>query len=219
MCFNTIFFDLDDTLYPSTTGLWDALRIRIDRYMIDRMNLSEEVVPDLRKELFIKHGTTMRGLEAVYNIDEQDFLAFVHDVPIEDYLQPDPALRAVLKGFHQRKIIFTNADINHANRVIGALDLGGCFDQIIDICDINPFCKPQPEAFEKALWIAEIREPSTCVMIDDSLRNLETAKQTGMFTVQIGQENCPAGVDASIHSLHELPRIIPNTGGKSKIFT
>jgi FMN phosphatase YigB (HAD superfamily) len=56
-------------------------------------------------------------------------------------------------------------------------------------------------------------------MIDDSLRNLEAAKVAGMFTVQIGQEQCPAGVDASILSLHELPRVIPNNGGNSKIST
>jgi HAD superfamily hydrolase (TIGR01509 family) len=167
MCFKVLFFDLDDTLYPSAAGLWEAIRQRIDLYMIERMNLPREIVPELRKELFLKHGTTMRGLE--------------------DYLQPDPMVRSTLEKYPQRKVIFTNADTNHANRVILALGLEGCFDQIIDIRDIRPFCKPQLEAFNKALHLVGVKDPAECVMIDDAQRNLQAAHETGLFTIQIGE--------------------------------
>ena len=33
MCFETLFFDLDDTLYPPTSGLWDAIGERIETFM------------------------------------------------------------------------------------------------------------------------------------------------------------------------------------------
>lgn len=209
MSFEVLFFDLDDTLYPSSVGLWEAIRVRIDRYMIERMHLPAEIVPDLRKELFLKHGTTMRGLEARYDINEQDFLDFVHDVPLKEYLIPDPSLRKTLELYPQKKVIFTNADTNHANRVIVTLGLEGCFDQIIDIRDIRPYCKPQVEAFQKALELADIASVGNCVMLDDALRNLQAARQAGMYTIQIGVDSCPEGIDASIRSITELPSVIP----------
>jgi putative hydrolase of the HAD superfamily len=209
MCFEVLFFDLDDTLYPSSTGLWEAIRLRIDIYMIEKMHFPAEIVPELRKELFLKHGTTMRGLSKLYQINEQEFLDFVHDVPLAKYLTPAPGLRKTLEKYPQRKVIFTNADTNHANRVIITLGLERCFDQIIDIRDIRPYCKPQPEAFYKALELANVKNSAECVMIDDALRNLKAASETGMFTIQIGAEDCAAGVDASILTILDLPNVIP----------
>lgn len=209
MCFKVLFFDLDDTLYPPAVGLWEAIRVRIDLYMVERMKLPSEIVPALRKELFLKHGTTMRGLQAQYHIDEKDYLEFVHNVPVADYLTPNPTLRRMLEKYPQRKVIFTNADTNHANRVILSLGLEGCFDQIIDIQDIDPFCKPQVQAFTKALGIAGVESPSQCVMIDDALRNLQAASEVGLYTIQIGTESCPEGINAAIRDLIDLPKVIP----------
>ena len=209
MRFNVLFFDLDDTLYPAASGLWKAIRFRIEKYMVEKMNLSADIVPDLRKELFAKHGTTMHGLQENFQLNEQEFLAYVHDIPLTNYIQPDPGLREALCLYPQRKIIFTNADTNHANRVIRTIGLEGCFDQIIDILDIQPNCKPQPEAFQKALQLAHVDDPHECVMIDDALRNLTAAKAAGMYTIQIGAAEPPEGIDASILSLKDLPRVLP----------
>lgn len=98
MRFTTIFFDLDDTLYPSSTGLWNALKERMNLYMRDRMGIPEEDIPVLREQYFKMYGTTLRGLQARHNVDAQDFLAFVHDVPLKDYLTPDPIQRRVIAG-------------------------------------------------------------------------------------------------------------------------
>jgi len=209
MVFKVLFFYLDDTLYPSTSGIWGALQKRIELYMTDVMKFSAEIVPGLRKELFLKHGTTLRGLQREYQVDTQEFLDFVHDIPLGNYLKPDPRLQKTLSLYPQRKVIFTNADTNHANRVIVTLGLEGCFDQIIDIRDIYPYCKPQIEAFQKALQLAGVEDPEECIMIDDAPRNLLAAKTLGLFTIQIGTESCQPEIDASISSLMELPRVFP----------
>jgi pyrimidine 5'-nucleotidase len=208
MCFKVLFIDLDDTLYPSDSGLWDAIKNRIDLYMIERMRLPEEIVPSLRRDLFAKHGTTMRGLQAEYNIDPQDYLDFVHDLPLVEYIRPDPALRQSLEKISQRKVVFTNADTNHATRVIKTLELEGCFDQIIDIRDISPFCKPQAEAFKKAMEIAGVTDPAECIMVDDTLRNLQSAAEAGMYTIQVGAEVQAPGIDAVLTSLVYLPEVL-----------
>ena len=186
MSISTLFIDLDDTLYPPSSGVWSLIRQRIDLYIHERLALPWEQVHDLRRTLFEQYGTTMRGLQAQYHIDEQDYLAFVHNVPVENLIQPDPALGQVLAQYPQRKVIFTNADVNHANRVIKALGFNGLFDQIIDIFAISPYCKPQPPAFQMALSQSGEIDPSRCLLIDDTLANIQAAYTFGFQVVMVG---------------------------------
>ena len=212
MVFEAMFFDLDDTLYPPTSGIWDAIGVRIEKYMQEEVHLPVDQIHTLRKDLWHQYGTTMRGLVELYQVDEEEYLEYVHDVDLAKYLQPDEALRQTLCLYPQRKLIFTNASKNHAQRVINHLGLDGIFDQIIDIQSIHPFCKPQKEAFESAFNLAGIHHPQECVLIDDSQLNLHVAQQLGMFAVRVGVEECSDGVDAAILSLHDLPAVIPVLG-------
>ena len=86
MCKKTIFFDLDDTLYLPTSGIWEAIGKRIEHYMVEKLDFSVEQAPTERHRLFCTHGTTLRGLVIEYQIDDLDFLEYVHDIPIEEYL-------------------------------------------------------------------------------------------------------------------------------------
>lgn len=208
MRFETLFFDLDDTLYSPTSGIWEAIGDRMVQYMITKLDISESTAPAERERLFHTHGTTMRGLVAEYHIDEVDFLEYVHDIPIDQYLSEDIAIRKVLETYPQRKVIFTNADTGHANRVLKTLKLQDLFDQIIDIRSIKPWCKPQIEAFIKALELANISNPGQCVMIDDALRNLVTAHDLGLYTIQVGTQAITHPVNAAIMSLDELPTVL-----------
>lgn len=212
MIFEAMLFDLDDTLYPSTTGVWDALGVRIDRYMHEKVHIPKEEVPELRRALFQQYGTTMRGLVQLYQVDAQDYLDFVHDIDLSKYLRRDDSLRDTLSLYPQRKIIFTNASINHAQRVISQLGLDGLFEKIVDIQSISPYCKPMPAAYQKAFEIAGIHSPEDCVMIDDSASNLRVARELGMFAVHVGAEDRADRADASIVSLLDLPSVVPVIG-------
>ncbi len=209
MNFSTIFFDLDDTLYPSTTGLWGVLRERMVRYMGERMDLPQEQVLALRREYFEKYGTTLRGLQIHHHIDVDDYLAYVHDVPLEEYLQPDPRLRQMLLSLPQHKWIFTNADSQHSQRVIAALNLEGCFEGIIDIRRNEWICKPEAEAYRRAMAFAGESCPQRCLMLDDSPRNLEPAHRLGIFTVLVGSNQSDPSANLSISSLLGLRQALP----------
>lgn len=209
MNFEVMFFDLDDTLYPSTSGIWQAIGKRMDLYMTSILGFKSEEVSPLRQNLFQKYGTTLRGLRTEYGIDEKEFLDFVHDIPLEQFLQPDRGLVETLNLYSDRKVIFTNASQEHARRVISILGLNGIFEQIIDILQLTPDCKPFPDAYSKALSIARIKNPENCVLIDDSPRNLDTASQFGMFTIQVGTHTRSNSADASVVSLIDLPSVIP----------
>jgi putative hydrolase of the HAD superfamily len=211
MRFETLLFDLDDTLYSSTSGIWEAIGDRMVQYMVTKLAIPESTAPTERERLFHTHGTTMRGLVAEYKIDEVDFLEYVHDISIDDYLSPNVAVRNILESYPQRKMIFTNADTGHAIRVLKTLGVEDLFEQIIDIRSIKPWCKPQPEAFAKALTLAGIQKTENCVMIDDSLRNLITAHEMGLFTIQVGEKEVIPPVDAAILTIEELPNVLLHT--------
>lgn len=205
MRFTTFFFDLDETLYPASSGLWQLMRVRIDAYLRERLGFPPEEIDAVREKYFREYGTTLRGLQINHQVDMDDYLAYVHDVPLEQYLRPDPRLRAALEGLSARKFIFTNADCAHAGRVTRALGLEGVFDGCIDVHVIAPYCKPMPEAFEKALAAAGSPEPRTCVLLDDQARITRAARALGMYTVLVGKDDPGADADLALPLLADLP--------------
>jgi putative hydrolase of the HAD superfamily len=210
MKYSTLFFDLDDTLYPAQSGLWDIIKDRISLYMYECLQLPWEEIPSRRAGYYREFGTTMRGLINDFDIDPEEYLQFVHDIPLADYLSPDPALNALIKSYPQQKIIFTNADTKHAQRVMEALQVNDCFDRIIDIHTMSPYCKPLLEAYRIALKVAGEKDPQACVLLDDSPSNLASAKSLGFFTVRVGGNDHMQNYDVQIATIKELADVLPN---------
>ncbi|HNS06730.1 MAG TPA: pyrimidine 5'-nucleotidase [Anaerolineaceae bacterium] len=211
MSFAVMLFDLDDTLYPSTSGVWDAIGDRMDSYIIKTLGVAANEVKQIRNGLFHEYGTTLRGLKTLYHIDERDFLDYVHDIPLAQFLGKDEALIETISAYDSRKVIFTNANQGHAERVLEVLGLADFFPEIVDVLQISPYCKPLPQAYQKALEIIQIEDPEHCVFIDDSPRNLKTAREMGFYTIQVGTENRCEFADAAILSLLDLPDVIPSS--------
>jgi putative hydrolase of the HAD superfamily len=209
MPYSTVFFDLDDTLYPSTSGLWEAIRERMSCYMWERLNLPKEEVPALRKYYFETYGTTLRGLQMYHGVDADEYLAYVHDLPLQLYIQPAPGLRKIILSLSLRKWIFTNADDRHAQRVLAELGLSDCFSGIIDIHAIHFACKPEIVAYQRAMALAGEVEPSRCVLLDDSPRNLAPAREMGFFTILVGTGKPDPAASLSLLSVDELPSAMP----------
>jgi len=210
MVYTDLFFDLDDTLYDSGNGLWEAIRARMSQYMVERIGLPEDEVPDLRRKFFLTYGTTLRGLQKHYNVDADDYLSYVHDLPLRKYLQPIDDLRKMLLSLTQQRWIFTNADSNHAQRVLEVLDLDGCFQSIIDVRAIQFACKPEVIAYQRALQLTGNPDPNQCVILDDSAVNLLTAHQLGFTTVLVNRNSdSHPGIDHTIPNLLGLPEVMP----------
>jgi putative hydrolase of the HAD superfamily len=205
---STIFFDLDDTLYPSSSGLWLKIKERIGIYMQERLNIPAGEMHALRRKYFEQYGTTLRGLQANYNIDVPEFLAYVHDLPLREYIQPDPALHAVLRDLPVKKLIFTNADIHHARRVLQVLELEQFFEGIVDVVALEPFCKPMSESFGIALAAAGETDPSRCVMIDDLPRTTRAAREMGLFSILFGQQAFSPDANATLLEWSGLPELL-----------
>ena len=200
-----VLFDLDDTLYARASGLWPAIGQRINAYMVERLGLSPEAVTGMRHDYLDRFGTTLNGLRAEYGIDTKDYLAFVHDLPLECYLEPDPGLDQMLARMPQRKVIFTNADAPHARRVVARLGIERHFEQIVDVYAVNFISKPDPRAYAQALSIIGAA-PRECVFVDDAVRNLRPAQALGINTVLVNPAGgrLPPGADYQIDSIREL---------------
>jgi putative hydrolase of the HAD superfamily len=203
-----LLIDLDDTLYPFESGAWELVGDRIDQFLVEVMGFPSDEVRALRARLFNQYGTTLRGLQVENEVDMDFYLDYVHDVPIADLLSPDPELNQVLHALPQRKVIFTNANSDHARRVLQALAVQEHFESIIDIYDIYPHCKPEIEAFHKALAIIN-EKPQHVLMIDDNPKNLAAAKSLGMATAIVGVHRH----DGSPHlnEIKELAHLLANS--------
>lgn len=209
MRFTTLFFDLDDTLYSNENGLWDAIRSRMGEYMHERIGMKPEEVPAIRRKYFEAYGTTLRGLQIHHQVDADDYLAYVHDLPLEKFIGPAPELRQILLSLPQPKWIFTNADSAHALRVLAILGLQDLFTGIVDVRAIQFACKPEADAYARAMKLAGETDPDRCVMLDDSPRNLAPAHALGFFTVLVGKVEPNPAANRSIRSLLELPGTVP----------
>jgi len=207
--FRTLLFDLDDTLYDNSNGLWDAIRDRMGVYIQNLLGLTPDETATLRRNYFMTYGTTLRGLQIHHQVDSDDYLAYVHDLPLNQYLQADHDLRGMLTSLPQRKFIFTNADEAHATRVLDILRVRDCFIGIIDVHALGYHCKPEPEAYQLAMQLAGEEDVSRCLFIDDSPRNLAAARRLGFTTILVGNHNMDQIADYSIANLKDLPELLP----------
>ncbi|KPL79152.1 hypothetical protein ADN00_04675 [Ornatilinea apprima] len=211
MHIQTLLIDLDDTIYPPRDGIWDAIGTRINSFIHNQIHLPPEQISQLRDRLYLEYGTTLRGLQIEYGIDPHQYLDYVHDIPLKELLTPNPRLQDVFSNLPQRKIIFTNSDRNHSTRVLDFFNIRPYFERIIDVLDVAPYCKPNPEAFEAALRIAGVSDLSACAIVDDNVRNIQAAAQMGLFSVHVGPpEKAPAAAHRSIARIEDLPAVLQN---------
>uniref|UniRef100_I1P9Y4 Uncharacterized protein n=1 Tax=Oryza glaberrima TaxID=4538 RepID=I1P9Y4_ORYGL len=143
--FDCLLFDLDDTLYPLSSGIASHVKKNIGDYMVEKLGIEESKIENLGNLLYKNYGTTMAGLRAIgYSFDYDEYHSFVHGrLPYEN-IKPDPVLKHILKNLRIRKLIFTNGDKDHAVRALKRLGLEDCFEGIICFETLNPPCPSPP---------------------------------------------------------------------------
>lgn len=203
-----LLFDLDGTLYPKENGIWAEISARMERYMAEVLAIPPADIPGLRQRFFLEYGTTLRGLQHNYKLDSEAYLAWVHDIDLARFLQPDPELRRILLALPQPKYIFTNSDRNHTQRVLAALKIQDLFSGIFDVWEMQYNNKPHPEVYRQVVDFVGAASPTGCMFVEDTLQNLIPARELGMATVLVGTAPNSAA-DYIISSIHELPNLPP----------
>ncbi|OMO61202.1 HAD-superfamily hydrolase, subfamily IA, variant 3 [Corchorus capsularis] len=221
--FNTLLFDLDDTLYLSNVGISQAVKKNIDDFLIEKCGFPESKATSLRVEFFKTYGSTLAGLRALgYDIDADDYHGFVHGRLPYDVIKPDPQLRNLLRSITQRKIIFTNSDRVHAIKCLKRLGLEDCFDQIICFETLNPnlpnstrpdefpvVLKPSVDAMKIALEASKV-DPRRTLFFDDNVRNIAAGKAMGLWTCLVGGKTVKTKeADYAMETVNNLAQVIP----------
>jgi putative hydrolase of the HAD superfamily len=207
-------FDLDNTLYPRSCGLMEEIGRRMNQFMIERLGFSEATVAEHRDSLLLAHGTTLNALRRRYSVDPDEFLEFVHDIPLETFLDYNEALDRMLGALPLQKVIFTNADAKHARHVLARLGILPHFESIIDIHMLEFANKPDRRSYRKALdFIAA--EPEECILLEDFIVNIRPARKLGMTTVLVGDGVNTEGAHHRIEDITELAELLQEIGLKS----
>ncbi len=186
---NTWVFDLDNTLYPPSARLFDQIERKMTGWVMERLGLAATEADRLRADYWARYGTTLSGLMAEHGIAPEDFLGHVHDIDFSG-LTPDPQLARALAALPGRRIVFTNADVPYAHKVLAARGLTDLFDAVYGIENAGFHPKPQPESFA-AVFAADGLDPSSAAMFEDDPRNLVVPHGLGMGTIHVAPEALP----------------------------
>ena len=205
-------FDLDNTLYRADNGIFAQIDANMTRFVAQLLGMERDAARQIQKQLYREHGTTLAGLVAVYKIDPEPYLAFVHDIDLSG-LAPDTALRGALARLPGRRFVFTNGCRNHAERILERLEMADLFDQIWDIRTIDFIPKPGREAYDAAVAAGGVT-PGKAAMFDDIARNLVVPHEMGMTTVWLDCQNDWSRqgpefpVASSAHIDHEIRELV-----------
>jgi putative hydrolase of the HAD superfamily len=176
-------FDLDNCLYPASTGLFSLIDERMNAYIRRLLNCDAAEARRVQKHHFHTHGTTLAGLMKEHGVDPHEFLEDVHAISL-DRVQCDQRLGRLLPLLPGRRFVFTNGDAPYARRVLAAIGIDQHFDELHDIHASSFRPKPDPHGYRLLCDRFGI-EPRQASLIDDMAQNLAPAKTLGMTTVWV----------------------------------
>lgn len=174
-------FDLDNTLYPASSRLFDQVDWNMTDYVSTLLDLPRDEARKLQKQYFREYGTTMRGLMTVHGVEPQAFLDYVHNIDLAP-ISADPVLVDALERLPGRKVIFTNGSTAHAENITRHIGIDHHFEGCFDIIDADYVPKPAPDTYDAVCRRFGIA-PASAVMVEDMAKNLVPAAALGMTTV------------------------------------
>lgn len=219
------FFDIDNCLYKRSTRIHDLMQESIHNYFKSQLKLEDKEAHELHHTYYREYGLAIRGLVMFHGINALEYNRMVDDsLPLQDILQPDPALRKMLQALKKsgkvdKLWLFTNAYKNHGVRCVKLLGVADLFDGIT-YCDYAQrdtlICKPDVRAFERAKLQSGLGNYHNAWFVDDSGNNIDQGIALGMrkcihLVEKEVDENLgktPAGSHVIQEIIH-LPKALP----------
>ncbi len=192
----TLVFDLDATLYYVGDKVEKLCDAKVVSYLIENMEVDEISALELIKKFREKYRYDSEAVEKEFPVKQRDFVEYVCDVST-DCIPQDKELDTILKQISNTKYILTDSTQKHSKDVLNKMQVDvNLFTYIYDAHDMNYIFKYRKECFEQFLSKFNLKAKD-CIMFEDSIKNLETAKSCGMITVYIkpNQTNKPEFAD------------------------
>ena len=199
-------FDLDNTLHNATPHIFPHINRAMRQYIERHLGVDAHQANCIRQDYWVRYGATLLGMIHHHGIDPHHFLWETHQFPdLKRMLDFQNPILHMLRKLPGRKIIFSNAPGHYAEAVLAMTGLDRCFSAVYTVEDLRFQPKPMLAGFRDLLR-AEHLNPKRCIMVEDSLPNLVSAKRLGMKTVWVsaGLRQSPF-VDVKIKSVLQLP--------------
>jgi len=201
-------FDLDDTLHNASAHIFPVMNGAMTKFIQDSLALDEQAADQLRKHYWKVYGATLKGLMRHHATNPHHFLFETHQFPdLHERVILTKRLRHLLLSLKGRKVIFTNAPRNYAIRVLEIIGIADIFELIFSVESTQFHAKPSVRGFQGLLKTIRAR-PSDCIMLEDDLAALMTAKRLGMKTIWISQRlHKPSFVDFRLSKVSALAHL------------
>ena len=199
--------DLDETLYPSSCGLMQAVSARMSAFVAEYLRVDREEAARIRTRLRVTYGTTLTGLMREYGLQvAEQYRAYTHDVPVADFLADDPRLSEALASIPQPKSVLTNSPLEHAERVLKRLGIRGRFERVFDLRFNGFIGKPDPAVYNRALGVLD-RRAAEVLLVDNHLDYLAPFRAMGGHVLLIDEGGDGAALDGvpTLGDIKELP--------------
>jgi putative hydrolase of the HAD superfamily len=203
MPLSAVLFDLDNTIYPASSGVMKGVDVRITEYVQNLLGLDIEQARELRQHYYMTYGTTLNGLQRHHAVDAEHYLGYVHDLAIESFLSSDAELDHLLSELAATKAIFTNSPAEYARRVLRAMGIERHFEHVFDVRFSSFLPKPDPAVYRSVLDALNVAG-STAMLVEDTPQNLPPARALGMTTILVGE---PAAATAALAD-HVVPDVL-----------
>ncbi len=202
-------FDLDNTLHDATAAIFPSMHQQINAFLKREFGVDEEGANRMRRDFWLRYGTTLNGLMRHHGTDPRRFLAETHIFPeLADIVVHENALKHALARLGGMKLVFSNAPRHYVDGVLRAIGLARYFDRVYAIEDARYRGKPALHGFHVLLRNHDL-DPHRCAFVDDALGNLRTAHRLGMSTVWVSRRKRRVPfVDLRVGSVLELPRLV-----------
>lgn len=180
-------FDLDNTLHDASHAAFRDLNERMTNYIVEHLGVAADEADALRRRYWQRYGATLLGLVRHHGVKAEHFLYHTHVLPgLEERVRGHRHDFAALADLPGRKFILTNAPAAYTRRVLGVLGIADRFDGVIPIERMRMFGHWRPKPDARMLRRIAVRlgvPPTRCVLVEDTLGHLKSARSLGMGTV------------------------------------
>jgi len=223
-------FDLDNTLHNASHAIFPAIMAGMNTYLARLLGdgvtpASDALVNATRTLYWQRYGATTLGVVKHHGVKAAHFLDETHRFDdLQAMIRAERGLRQLLRRLPGRKILLTNAPHRYSSQVLKHLGLQRQFHQhiAVEAMTVHRHMRPKPSRLMlRRLMRRHQLTPQRCILVEDTLANLRSARQLGMRTAWVTQYLTigdtaglahpqkrlirPAYVDVKVKSVRNLP--------------
>lgn len=218
----TWLFDLDNTLHDASHAIFPAINTNMNAAIARVLHAEQkpahpEAVNAVRMAYWQRYGATLLGMMRHHAVRADEFLRDAHDFEnLSKMIRAERGLARVFRRLPGNKILLTNAPQRYASDVIRHIGLHRHFAEHVPIESmvVHRQLRPKPSRLMlQQLLASRGLRARDCVLVEDTLANLKSAKTLGLRTVWFtgylsAVAHRPGFVDVAVKSLNQLPKTL-----------